>query len=82
MCGENMPGVKIKWLKEKCGKPQDCGKCLQVCPHAVFTMIAIDRQPGKLTEKYDLLPSLESFCIMCNLCVENCPKNALTVNPK
>nr|MDO8133281.1 4Fe-4S dicluster domain-containing protein [Candidatus Njordarchaeum guaymaensis] len=77
-----MPRVKIRWLREKCGRPQDCGKCMQVCPHAVFAMIPVDRQPGKLSEKYDLLPCLDSFCTQCNLCIKGCPKNALEIKAK
>jgi NAD-dependent dihydropyrimidine dehydrogenase PreA subunit len=77
-----MPEVEIKWLREKCGKPQKCGKCLEVCPHAVFVMFAVDREMGKISEKYEIVPSYDSFCTLCNLCVENCPKDALEIKIK
>jgi len=74
--------VEIKWLREKCGKPQKCGKCLEVCPHAVFVMFAVDRELGKISEEYEIVPSYDSFCTLCNLCVENCPKDALVIKIK
>jgi len=77
-----LPEVEIRWLREKCGKPQECGKCLEVCPHAVFVMIAVNRQLGKISEKYEIVPSFDSFCTLCNLCVENCPNDALVIKIK
>ena len=78
----NVPEVEIKWLREKCGKPQACGKCLEVCPHVVFVMFAVDREPRKISEKYEVVPSFDNFCTLCNLCVENCPNDALVIKIK
>ena len=47
-----------------------CGMCLQVCPHAVFILVAkkarIDDRDG---------------CMECGACAMNCPVDAVRVNP-
>jgi len=46
-----------------------CGMCVEVCPHAVFTII--DRQAT--------LPRYES-CMECGACELNCPTGAIAVD--
>lgn len=68
--------MKLKYLKnvatlsllaEKC---IGCGRCEEVCPHRVFTMID---HKAKIGDK--------DSCMECGACVKNCPACAITVNP-
>ncbi len=45
-----------------------CGRCVDVCPHAVFTMV--DR-------KAQLIDS--NACMECGACKKNCPAAAIEV---
>lgn len=47
-----------------------CGRCLEVCPHAVFSM-----NEGKA-----VLGDRDA-CMECGACVRNCPFGALDVKP-
>ncbi len=57
--------VTLRYREEAC---TGCGRCLEVCPRAVFA-----RSNGKvaLTD-----PAL---CMECGACMANCPEGALTV---
>ncbi len=55
-------------LKLDAGRCINCGRCLQVCPHAVFT-------GGK--DHVDL--ARPASCMECGACALNCPVQAITV---
>jgi NAD-dependent dihydropyrimidine dehydrogenase PreA subunit len=46
-----------------------CGRCLDVCPHAVFSM---NDTKAQLKDK--------DRCMECGACAKNCPVNAITVD--
>ena len=46
-----------------------CGKCMEVCPHAVFS---IEDRKAVIVDK--------NACIECGACVKNCPVSVLSVN--
>lgn len=46
-----------------------CGRCVEVCPHAVFALTG---------GKAQLLDS--DACIECGACARNCPPTAITVD--
>lgn len=46
-----------------------CGRCAEVCPHGVFTII--DRK-AQINDK--------NRCMECGACANNCPVNALSVD--
>ena len=50
------------------GRCVDCGRCTQVCPHAVF---------AEGTGHVDLVRP--SACMECGACALNCPVQAITV---
>jgi NAD-dependent dihydropyrimidine dehydrogenase PreA subunit len=52
------------------GRCQGCGRCEQVCPHAVFAM---QHGAAKLIDK--------DACIECGACMRNCPHGAIRVRP-
>lgn len=45
-----------------------CTRCMQVCPHAVFTM---DHKKAVIVTK--------DACMECGACMSNCPTEALVV---
>lgn len=56
----------LRFDRELC---TDCGMCLIVCPHAVFS-----RNNG------EVLLSRPSACMECGACQLNCPFDAITVD--
>lgn len=46
-----------------------CGRCAEVCPHAVFEMKA---GKASLTDR--------DSCMECGACMRNCPADAIQVN--
>ena len=46
-----------------------CGKCTEVCPHAVFK---IENTKAVITDK--------NSCMECGACVKNCPVSAIAVD--
>ncbi len=67
--------MKHKYLKniatlrlsaEKC---IGCKRCMEVCPHGVFSM---HEKKAKIENS--------DFCMECGACMKNCPVNAITVN--
>jgi len=51
---------------EKC---LGCGRCVEVCPHAVFN---INEKKALIKEK--------DRCMECSACAMNCPANAIAVD--
>jgi NAD-dependent dihydropyrimidine dehydrogenase PreA subunit len=47
-----------------------CGRCMEVCPHAVFT----------LSDNKAVIQDRDA-CMECGACVKNCPVNAISVRP-
>ncbi|WP_432823915.1 mercury methylation ferredoxin HgcB [Trichloromonas sp.] len=46
-----------------------CGRCLEVCPHGVFTL---EVSKARLTDP--------DACIECGACAKNCPVTAIAVD--
>ena len=57
--------VTLQLDEKKC---TGCGMCLNVCPHAVFTM----------NSKHAAIQSRDA-CMECGACSQNCPANAISV---
>jgi len=51
-------------------KCNGCGRCVDVCPHAVFAM---DTRKSVIVNR--------DSCMECGACSKNCATSALTVNP-
>ena len=58
----------VATLKLDENKCNGCGLCIQVCPHAVFT---ISEKKAKIIDF--------NACMECGACALNCPVEALTV---
>jgi ferredoxin len=57
--------VTLQLAKDKC---IGCGRCVEVCPHAVFSM---NETKAKLVDR--------NACMECGACTQNCPTAAITV---
>ncbi len=59
--------VTLEYAPEKC---TGCGKCAEVCPHALFVM---EERKARLTDR--------DLCIECGACMRNCAFDAIKVRP-
>jgi len=71
--------AKIRIDKEKCPCPQDCAKCMQACPTALFVLYPKKREIGKVDTDFELVVPAPSLCTSCGLCVEACPNEAIGI---
>jgi ferredoxin len=55
-------------LEYDAGKCTGCGRCAEVCPHAVFSM---DGEKARLGDR--------DACMECGACARNCPFGAISV---
>lgn len=58
--------VSLELYQDKC---TGCGRCVEVCPHAVF---ALDNKKARIIDK--------NLCMECGACAMNCAPGAITVN--
>lgn len=78
------PNIKIDHTK--CTVPMYCKLCLQTCPQACFAVhsVKVERlkesnreQPGD----YELSAPSRFACTLCNVCIDVCPVEAITITP-
>ncbi len=60
----------VATLKLNTDKCVGCGRCQEVCPHAVFKIA--DRE-ANITDTNN--------CMECGACMKNCPASAIEVRP-
>lgn len=73
--------IEITWDEKRCSSPQECLRCLDECPPAVFQIHPRDgRKPGVPTVDWVITPVLLSLCTGCNVCEEVCPQDAIKVS--
>ena len=82
--GRKFPKITID--QEKCTVPFLCKKCLEVCPEAVLHVTRVMSKEKRLEEmdprvdgNYVLFASRRDKCNSCNLCIEVCPVDAITI---
>lgn len=66
--------------KDKC---KACGKCIEVCPKKLISLIPYDSKYvvacSSKDKGVDAMKKCEIPCIGCSLCAKNCPAEAITV---
>lgn len=82
--GRKFPRITVD--QNKCTVPFLCKKCLQICPAAVFSVERAMKKEKRLEEmdprvdgNYVLHAMRRDKCTGCNLCIEVCPVNAITI---
>lgn len=65
-------GYDFAWVEERC---TGCATCAKACPHGCIDIITEPLQDGRYAvERFDIDTGL---CMVCGLCVEACPYDAL-----
>ncbi|APG25301.1 choline TMA-lyase-activating enzyme [Syntrophotalea acetylenica] len=64
------PGFQVMCLAEQC---VSCGRCVEVCPAGVHTLVAVDN--GPMQHRIDR----QAACTGCGACVASCGARALRV---
>ncbi len=73
--------IEITWDDKKCTSSQECRKCLEECPQAVFGIYPRDgRKQGEVTKNWAIAPLYVSLCTGCEVCEEACPQDAIAVS--
>ena len=77
--------AKVAIDAQKCTTPFDCKKCLRGCPQSVFAVRAVKVEKGRETNPKDpgayvLMAPHPDKCTGCNICIQLCPVNALTIS--
>ena len=57
----------LEYTSDKC---RGCGRCVEVCPHGVFTL---ENKRAVITDK--------DLCMECGACARNCDFGAIYVDP-
>lgn len=73
------PNIEINY--ELCVNPEDCRKCVQVCPPSVFNITFTDRDYHD-PKHWKIDPVFPQLCKgeRCNRCVDICPQNAISID--
>ncbi len=77
---------KIEIDHNKCTVPMYCKLCLQACPQACFSVqhVKFERMRESNREEpgtYELGAPYRYNCTLCNVCIEVCPVDAITITP-
>ncbi len=82
--GRKFPTISIDL--EKCTVPFLCKKCLQACPMAIFHVTRVMSKEKRLEEmdpridgNFVLYAPRRDKCTVCNICIDVCPADAITV---
>jgi NAD-dependent dihydropyrimidine dehydrogenase PreA subunit len=82
--GRKFPKITVDL--EKCTVPFLCKRCLQACPMGVFHVTRVMSKEERLKEmdpridgNYVLYATRRDKCTGCNICIDVCPVDAITV---
>jgi NAD-dependent dihydropyrimidine dehydrogenase PreA subunit len=64
--------------QSRCQEPEKCGRCLQVCSPQVFVIHPLETD-AVIPNRWMITPIWTGLCIGCNACVEECPRQAITI---
>ena len=77
-------GAQIEIDTSKCTVPMTCTKCLNLCPQMVFQVMVLKEEKFKETDikepgAYAIVPIHRWKCTLCNICIDNCPVDAIKI---
>lgn len=77
-------GYRVEINYSRCTTPFNCKKCIQLCPQAVFMVGPVKIERGRQTDKtepgsYKAEAYFPDKCTACNVCIDICPVNAITI---
>lgn len=64
--------IKVIVNDEQCQAGQPCRVCVEICPVNIFAW------PDS-SSVADVVPEAEDECILCDLCLQKCPTDAITI---
>jgi NAD-dependent dihydropyrimidine dehydrogenase PreA subunit len=57
---------------------EKCGACMHICPMGVFMNVPVGKfVPGKMAEKFEIVPFFLDQCNACGACVKVCKERAI-----
>jgi ferredoxin len=71
--------MKIKIDNNKCKNPDECMKCVQVCPAKVFVLKPIIKKDKSYKKSVEIKALFKDICTGCMECVEVCPEQCISV---
>jgi NAD-dependent dihydropyrimidine dehydrogenase PreA subunit len=63
--------IRISVTAETCAAETECRECVQICPVDIF------QRDSELHAQ--IISKQEDECILCDLCVSECPVNAISI---
>ena len=70
--------MKIKIDNNKCKNPDECMKCVQVCPAKVFVLKPVEKK-SSCVKKWKIKALFKDMCNGCRGCVEVCPEQCIKI---
>ena len=71
--------MKIKIDNNKCKNPDNCMKCVQVCPAKIFVLKPIIRKKSSYAKEVEIKALFIDMCNGCMDCVKVCPEHCISV---
>jgi ferredoxin len=71
--------VTVEIDESKCVGIFECGKCVKSCPASVFITYPKERVKGEICNDWSIVAD-DTSCWGCDVCMEVCPKDAITIN--
>lgn len=64
--------IEVLVSDERCRAGQPCQECVRICPVSIFAW------PDGASIA-SIVPEAEDECILCDLCLQKCPTEAITI---
>jgi ferredoxin len=71
--------MKIKIDTTKCKNPDNCIKCVQICPAKIFVLKPADKK-SSYVKTCEIKVLFEDLCNGCMKCVEVCPEKCVSID--
>jgi NAD-dependent dihydropyrimidine dehydrogenase PreA subunit len=71
--------MKIKIDCNKCKNPDDCLKCVQICPAKIFVLKPGRAKENPYTKSVEIKAMFKEMCNGCMECVEICPEQCISI---